>query len=118
MQDKEAMQAAKAWKKLREMDQRDEDNLHVQREKFVFDLGFDAGLAAKNEWVPINGPEDLPEDGKQYLWQYRNLTGSFTVIYKPRQDTLAQWWVDEFLAWRECPPPYDEQNGGKDEVAN
>lgn len=79
-----------------------------QCEKFLPNIEMSA---QERVWVPINSMEDLPEDGKQYLWQYRNLTNSFTVIYKPRQDALESWWVSEFIAWRPLPAPYQPQEG-------
>jgi hypothetical protein len=88
------------------------DNLIERAREFCREMGWNesssylmaAFVRSLEQWTPLRSEDDLPPDGKQYIWAYRNLPGSVTAIYKPRQDTLDSWWVNEFSAYREIEP--------------
>lgn len=70
--------------------------------------GYTAGYSAANEWVRIDGPDDLPKEEGFYLWQYRS-NGGHNVQYI--HDTTPEYYVAEYAAWRKV-EPYQSKGEG------
>ena len=116
MRDKEAMQAARDKFIAKETALTDYPKVITTADKALI-KGFEAGyLAAKNEWVPIT--HRFPEKCGMYLTTSPDIdTGELDVDINwfDLNEGIESLWRKNVIAWRELPPPYDEQNGGKDE---
>ena len=101
-----------SWGKIRPFIS-DVDGWYDDKSLFAHDHGFDAGYDAAARWTPINGPEDMPPNGKYWFtWSNGDVEDNEVDRRHLTEVGFLQVWFGKVypVAWMPytVPPPYKE----------